>query len=50
MATAATHKAIARRYYVTPSGLVLDKPVTGVNIVITRYTDGSQSVTKTVGR
>lgn len=48
--TVASHKAIERRYYVTPSGLVLDKPATGVNIVVTRYTDGSQSVTKTVGR
>ncbi len=39
-------KAIDRRYYVTPSGLVLNEPASGMNIVVTRYTDGTTTVTK----
>lgn len=48
--TVSAGKTVARRYYVTPSGLVLDQPAPGVNIVVTRYTDGSHTVTKTVVR
>ena len=34
--------------YVNVSGLVSDKPHKGVNIVVTRYRDGSTTVTKSL--
>ena len=39
-------KAVKSVKYVTVAGMVSDKPFSGVNIVVTEYTDGSRSTTK----
>ena len=39
-------KAIKSVKYVNVAGIVSDKPFSGVNIVVTEYTDGSRSTTK----
>ena len=39
-------KAIKSVKYVNVAGMVSDKPFSGVNIVVTEYTDGSRSTTK----
>ena len=43
----ATKKAVSQTYY-NMAGMASDKPFRGVNIVLTRYADGSQTVTKTI--
>lgn len=39
-------KVVAGKHYVNLQGQVSNEPFEGVNIVVTRYTDGSQSATK----
>ncbi len=39
-------KAVKSVKYVNVAGMVSDKPFSGVNIVVTEYTDGSRSTTK----
>ncbi len=39
-------KTVDRIEYVSPTGVVGSTPVQGINIVITRYTDGSRTVSK----
>lgn len=41
---------IAERMYVSPSGTVSSEPVNGINIVVTKYKDGTRSVEKRVVR
>lgn len=41
-------KTISSVSYVNMAGMVSDKPFEGVNVVITRYTDGTNSTTKVV--
>ena len=41
-------KEIGSRYYVTPDGRMSSTPVQGINVVVTRYTDGSTSVHKAI--
>ena len=41
-------KTISSVSYVNMAGMVSDKPFEGVNVVITRYTDGTTSTTKVV--
>ena len=36
---------VSRTYY-NIAGMASDKPLNGINIVVTRYTDGSQTATK----
>jgi hypothetical protein len=43
-------KTVVGKSYVTPSGVTSLTPVDGVNIVITTYSDGTQSITKKVLR
>jgi hypothetical protein len=38
-------QAISHTYY-NIAGVASDKPFNGINIVVTRYTDGSQTTTK----
>lgn len=42
------NKAIASVEYVNINGQVSSTPFKGVNVVVTRYADGSKSVTKLV--
>ncbi len=44
--TSAQAKTVAKIEYVGPTGVVSSIPVPGINIVITRYTDGSRSIGK----
>lgn len=43
-----TDKTIAKVTYINALGQAADSPFTGVNIIITRYTDGTSSATKVV--
>ncbi len=45
-ATVNQDKTVAKIEYVGPAGVVCSTPVPGINIVITRYTDGSRSIGK----
>ena len=46
ISTARVDKQEVSRTYYNIAGMASDKPFNGVNIVVTRYTDGSQSSTK----
>ncbi|MBR5171478.1 MAG: hypothetical protein IKW85_13095 [Muribaculaceae bacterium] len=39
---------VVSRTYINPQGMQSDKPFTGVNIVITHYSDGSKTTTKVI--
>ncbi|MBR5638475.1 MAG: hypothetical protein IKW83_01805 [Muribaculaceae bacterium] len=43
-----TAKQVTKVNYVSPTGIISDKPFPGVNIVITKFNDGTEIVTKTV--
>jgi len=42
------NKEVATRQYISPAGIVTTEPTTGLNIVVTTYTDGTKSVTKVI--
>ena len=46
--TADAAKQVATHTYYNLAGMASDKPFKGVNIVVTRYTDGSQTATKII--
>ena len=46
ISTVAGEKQAVSRTYYNIAGMESDKPFNGVNIVVTRYTDGSQATTK----
>ena len=40
------HREVERVMYYNPTGMVSDRPFDGLNVVVTRYTDGTTSTTK----
>ena len=46
--TTETTRQVASHTYYNMAGMASDKPFPGMNIVVTRYSDGSQTATKTI--
>ena len=42
------YREVERVMYYSPTGMVSDRPFDGVNMVVTRYTDGTTRTTKVV--
>ena len=40
------HRKVERELYYSPTGMVSDRPFDGLNVVVTRYTDGTTSTAK----
>lgn len=48
ISTVAANKQVVSRTYYNLAGIASDTPFDGINIVVTRYSDGSQSATKLI--